>query len=225
MYGLVVVFPFIRRFFVIELTMPFLMLTSQCLTDFLQQEKLDEPKPLPDEFQETNSVVVDENKLQTADIILCTNVPPPNEILHPSTSTEFTSDIVDINETLSAADMVEKQKFNESTPSNRKTVMKKELFAKRMTNYGSSSVMPPSKRQLFTPTNGTTTAIRPIHKRMKFTLTAIHERMFGTEPNQSHYAESDALALLKCAVASKMEFIEYAEENASFFKDIKPIGS
>lgn len=194
----------------------------------MQQEKLDEPKPLPDDTNienESNEITseVNENRLQTTDDELCTqSIRAQNETSHPSTSTELTSDIVDINDALSSEDTKQKQKFNESTPSNRKTFIKKELFSKRLLNYGSNSVTPPSKRQLFTPANGAS-AISP-SKRMKFTLTAIHERLFGKEPNKSHYAESDALALLKCAVASKMEFIEYAEENAILFKDIKPIG-
>lgn len=196
----------------------------------MQQEKLDEPKPLPDDTnieneskEITSEVAVNENRLQTTDDELCTQSNgAQNEIFLPSTSTELTADIVDINAALSAEDTKQKQKFNESTPSNRKTFIKKELFSKRLLNYGSNSVTPPSKRQLFTPANDNS-AISP-SKRMKFTLTAIHERLFGKEPNKSHYAESDALALLKCAVASKMEFIEYAEENAIFFKDIKPIG-
>lgn len=193
----------------------------------MQQEKLDEPKPLPDDTSienESKEIISVVAVNATTDDELCTPLNgAQNEILlHPSTSTELTSDIVDINEALSGEDMKQKQKFNESTPSNRKTFIKKELFSKRLLNYGSNGVTPLSKRQLFTPQNGNSD-ISP-SKRMKFTLTAIHERLFGQEPNKSHYAESDALALFKCAVASKMEFIEYAEENAILFKDIQPIG-
>lgn len=195
---------------------------------------MDEPKPLPDEanvvIESTAEIVAaDEDKVLVTDeesgVISSSNGEHlRNEIFQPSTSTiDLTSDIVDINAALSAEDMVQKQKFNESTPSNRKTFVKKELFSKRMLNYGSNSITPPSKRQLFTPNSNGNSVLSP-SKRMKFTLTAVHERLFGKEPNKSHYAENDVLALLKCAVASKSEFIEYAEENAKFFKDIKPCG-
>lgn len=199
--------------------------------DYLEREKLDEPKPLADEitinkeFKEPEDEV---NRPSTTEQEPCVHVTTSNavqlenEIVEPCTSSELTSDFVDINEALTGADMKEKQKCNESTPSNRKTAVKKELFSKRILSYGSNSVTPPSKRQLFTPTNGNF-IISP-SKRMKFTLSAVHERLFGIEPNKSHYAENDVLALMKCAVASKMEFIKYAEENAKFFKDIKPIG-
>lgn len=205
------------------------------VTDYLEQEKLTEPKPLVDESSEetetkgtsSENIAVIENRLNTTDGELFTAETQPNGvnlqngIVHPGTSIEFTSDTADIETTLAAENMEQKQKLNESTPSNRKTLIKKELFSKRLANYGSNSVTPPSKRQLFTPVNGD--SVSP-SKRMKFTLTAIHERMFGEGPNKSHYAESDTLALLKCAVASKREFIEYAEENAKFFKDVQPIG-
>lgn len=197
----------------------------------MEQEKLDEPKPLADEFSIKNESkeATSEDEIyrpsttKQAPCITTSNaVQLENEITEQCTSGELTSDFVDINEALTGEDMKEKQKCNESTPSNRKTIVKKELFSQRVLSYGSSSVTPPSKRQLFTPPNGNS-IISP-SKRMKFTLGAVHERLFGIEPNKSHYAENDVLALMKCAVASKMEFIEYAEENAKLFKDIKPIG-
>lgn len=206
-------------------------------TDYLEREKLDEPKPLPDESNVGNgftkvfpeSTTVDEIKLPATDekssveVVTSNGIQPLNEIIEPSSSTDFLTEFVDINEALAAEDVKAKQKVNESTPSNRKTLIRNESFPKRLLAHGSNSVTPPpSKRALFTPQNGNSSVSPP--KRMRFTLTAVHERFFGREPNKSHYAENDVLALLKCAVASKLEFIEYAAENAKPFKDIKPIG-
>ncbi|XP_037030865.1 uncharacterized protein LOC119070562 [Bradysia coprophila] len=204
--------------------------------DYLEREKLDEPKPLPDELPVENyltetipsSDAAIETKILTIDEISPVEVTSSNDtqllrqIIEPSSSTDMLTDIVDINETLSAEDVKAKQIVNESTPSDRKTLAKKELFSKRLSSYGSNSVTPGSKRVLFTPQNGNSSDSPS--KRMKFTLTAVHERFFGCEPNQSHYAENDVLALLKCAVASKLEFIEYAAVNAKLFKEIRPLG-
>lgn len=210
--------------------------SNNFLIDYLQQEKLDEPKPLPDEDKLENEReetspqirVVSENKsLVIEEFCTPSNGSASNhDTVHPSTSTDFTLEIMDIKTALSAEDVQQKQKFNESTPSNRKTVMKQELFSKKFINRGSSSITPPSKRSLFSSdsSKNPTNPLNIPSKRMKFTLTAVHERFFGEEPNKSHYAESDTIALMKCVVASKMEFIEYAEKNANFFKDIKPIG-
>lgn len=205
-------------------------------TDLLLQEKLDEPKPLPDEEQLENGskATIPENVTtdkQTTPIPAtpteepCTSVKSSdadelqNVTVHPSTP----ADVVDINVALSAEDTKQKQMINESTPSNRKTVVKKEMFSKRMLNNGNGSVTPLSKRQLFTPPNSGSSAASP-SKRMKFTMIAVHERFFGHEPSQSHYAENDVLTLLKCVVASKSEFVEYAETHAKPFSDIKAIG-
>lgn len=201
------------------------------LIDYLEQEKLDEPKPLSDESSAESelkaTVVVVERKLLKTDENPTVEVTSSNdtqlisEIIEPSSSTDLPTEILDINEALSTEDVKAKQKVNESTPSDRKTVVRKELFAKRSL-ASSNSVTPASKRVLFTPLTGNST-VSP-SKRMKFTLTAVHERFFGRAPNKSHYAENDVLALLKCAVASKLEFIEYAAENAKPFNEIKPIG-
>ncbi|KAG4068426.1 hypothetical protein HA402_007946 [Bradysia odoriphaga] len=203
--------------------------------DYLEREKLDEPKPLPDELPVENdltetiprcdaavetTILTTVEKSPVVEVTSSNDVQLLNQIIEPSSSTD---QLTDINETLSTEDVKAKQIVNESTPSDRKTLVKKELFSKRWSAYsGSNSVTPGSKRVLFTPQNGNST-VSP-SKRMKFTLTAVHERFFGREPNQSHYAENDVLALLKCAVASKLEFIEYAAENAKLFKDIQPLG-
>lgn len=200
--------------------------------DYLEQEKLEQPMPLPDENNikkksREDAPLTREDDLRIHGAVPSNEVQLQNDIVQPSTSSDLLSDFeLDINSVLAAEDVKQKQKVNESTPSNRKAFTKKELFSTKLLNCGSSdSVTPPHPkrpRQLFTPEK-CNPVIGP-SKRMKFTLTAVHERLFGKAPNSSHYAENDVLALLKCAVATKMEFIEYAEGNAKYFKDIKPIG-
>lgn len=55
----------------------------------------------------------------------------------------------------------------------------------------------------------------------KFTLGGIYKRTFGTFPEKGHNAESDVIALLKCAVACKKDFVKVTQETSISFKNIK----
>lgn len=52
-----------------------------------------------------------------------------------------------------------------------------------------------------------------------FRLISIHERLLGHPPKQSHYAECDVEALLKCAIAEGSGFVEHAATNMVKFRD------
>ncbi|CAO1317593.1 unnamed protein product [Diamesa tonsa] len=62
---------------------------------------------------------------------------------------------------------------------------------------------------------------KPIYVKGKFTLGGIYNRTFGKYPEKGHNAESDVIALLKCAVACKKNFIEVTQQISVNFKDIK----
>nr|XP_029715337.1 three prime repair exonuclease 2-like [Aedes albopictus] len=57
---------------------------------------------------------------------------------------------------------------------------------------------------------------RPAFK--SFRLSSVHERLLGHPPKQSHYAECDVEALLKCAIAEGKGFVEHAEKNKIKFR-------
>lgn len=77
-----------------------------------------------------------------------------------------------------------------------------------------------SSRELF-PALPTSSTKKPKYVKGKFTLGGIYKRIFGKFPENGHNAESDVIALLKCAVAYKKDFVEVTEQISVNFKDIK----
>lgn len=62
-----------------------------------------------------------------------------------------------------------------------------------------------------------------VSKAKRFSLIDVYAREFGDRPKQSHFAESDALTLLKCVVSMKDEFFKYIDGHARNFSEIKPL--
>lgn len=60
--------------------------------------------------------------------------------------------------------------------------------------------------------------------RKSYKLPDIYKRFFGKLPDVSHQAEADVVTLLKCAIAVKSKFAQYADNNCIPFKDVKPLG-
>lgn len=54
-------------------------------------------------------------------------------------------------------------------------------------------------------------------------MPAIYERLHGKMPDNSHYAESDTMTLMRCVIAVNKDFIRLAEENAKLFSTVQPI--
>lgn len=77
-----------------------------------------------------------------------------------------------------------------------------------------------SSRELF-PALPSSSTPKPKYIKGKFTLGGIYNRTFGKYPEKGHDAESDVIALLKCAVACKNNFIKVTQQISISFKDIK----
>lgn len=75
-----------------------------------------------------------------------------------------------------------------------------------------------SKRELF-PEPPTTNAAKKVKK--SFALSQIYNRFFGSLPDNSHDAESDVLALLKCAANCSEDFMRIISETCIDFNDVK----
>lgn len=75
-----------------------------------------------------------------------------------------------------------------------------------------------SKRELF-PEPPTTSAAKKVKK--SFALPQIYNRFFGSFPDNSHDAESDVLALLKCAANCREDFMRIITETCIDFNDVK----
>jgi three prime repair exonuclease-1 len=97
--------------------------------------------------------------------------------------------------------------------------------------------MPPSKaggavkrplnssvsRELFP--NGASTSKSGFKKwpKGKYKLCEIYRRFFGELPPNSHDAEGDVIALMKCVIACRKEFIEVAQTMSKNFCDVKEL--
>ena len=58
-------------------------------------------------------------------------------------------------------------------------------------------------------------------KPTSFSLPKLHEHIFGVKPRNSHGAESDVHALIRVCASQAELFVEFAEKNYEFFKDVK----
>ena len=120
--------------------------------------------------------------------------------------------------------MAERQKFNETTPHRDKMSIKIEPESKSSSKF---IFVPKSKRRLDFETPSLTQSSQfsqssqsPLKKR-KFRLIDIYERFYSEPLENAHCAEDDCITLLKCSVACKKEFVQYAELNAIPFSSIK----
>lgn len=75
-----------------------------------------------------------------------------------------------------------------------------------------------SKRKLFDGIIASTTA------KKRFRLVDVYERLFDTLPEQSHYAEADTFALLRCVCAAREPFLAIIDAESRPWTDVKPLG-
>lgn len=107
------------------------------------------------------------------------------------------------------------QKINETTPEattkqlNLKPIARTETATKRTVS---------SRRELFPATSTANSERKPWKS---FSLPEIYKRFFGAYPDNSHDAESDVIALMKCAAECKEDFAKLINETCFDFVDIK----
>ena len=58
-------------------------------------------------------------------------------------------------------------------------------------------------------------------KPTSFSLPKLHDHIFGVKPKNSHGAESDIHALIRVCASQAELFVEFAQKNYEFFKDVK----
>lgn len=120
-------------------------------------------------------------------------------------------------------DLKEIQKINEKTPSKPKSsavvskfVNEKPPAARCL--FPSSNSTPSTSNGTTTPTTSTATpTTKKNSSKISYKLTEIYKRLYKCEPKDSHNAESDAMHLLKCAVATGKEFVQLADSMAISF--------
>lgn len=124
-----------------------------------------------------------------------------------STEIESTQEIMgDLERIISEECLIDWRKLNETTPQQRPV--------------GQSTVavgVGLSKRKLFddpTPTSS---------PKKRFRLQDVYERTFDTLPPESHCAEADALALLRCVCAMHEAFLALVDIESRLFEDVQPL--
>ena len=58
-------------------------------------------------------------------------------------------------------------------------------------------------------------------KPTSFSLPLLHDHIFGVKPRNSHGAEADVHALIRVCASQSELFVEFAQKNYDFFKDVK----
>lgn len=118
-------------------------------------------------------------------------------------------------------DLKEIQKINEKTPSKPKSSAVVSKFANEKPSaarclFPSSNSTPSTSNDTATTSTATPTKNKNSPK-ISYKLTEIYKRLYKCEPKDSHNAESDAMHLLKCAVATGKEFVQLADSMAISF--------
>lgn len=141
--------------------------------------------------------------------------PSESEITNNDNKSELTA----VMEEFFEGDMARKQMENERTPCKR--------IIKNSTIDRTPYQRPKACRSLFpasTSTNGNGNVARtPQKTRVSFRLSDIYERLFDESPQAAHNAEADTLLLLKCAIATKEEFVQIASTDSIKLCNIKPL--
>lgn len=118
-------------------------------------------------------------------------------------------------------DLKEIQKINEKTPSKPKSTAVFKKFANEKPSAARclfpSSDSTPSTSNVAPTTSTATSTTNKNSSKISYKLTEIYKRLYKCEPTDSHNAESDAIHLLKCAVATGKEFVQLADSMAISF--------
>jgi three prime repair exonuclease-1 len=117
-------------------------------------------------------------------------------------------------------EMKARQILNETTP-NKPTKSKNKMPPSKGSEKEERKVSANVNRELF-PQKPSTSTFKKWPKG-KYKLTEIYRRIFDELPENSHDAEGDVKALLKCVIAYKKEFLEVAQSMSSNFCDVKEL--
>lgn len=106
------------------------------------------------------------------------------------------------------------QNKNEKTPSKPKSfsVVSRDSNEKPSSArclFPSSDSTPTTSAAINTPASNSNSSKKPSYK-----LTEIYKRLYKCEALDAHNAESDAMHLLKCAVATRKDFVQIADSMA-----------
>lgn len=123
-----------------------------------------------------------------------------------------------------------RQQMNETTPNKPVRNDEKKPPSKNTENNNKRPMRSP-RRELFpdtseeksSPSNNETVTKKKVYPRGYYTLGEIYKRFFEKDPEKSHYAESDVIALMKCVCATKKEFLDVAKKTAINFNEVKEL--
>lgn len=107
------------------------------------------------------------------------------------------------------------QKQNETTPS-------KTTAPRTLVSDGPPSKKPAAARRLFVEPGGKIEPPQtPVKSRynQSYKLTEIYKRLFQTAPAKAHNAEDDVVTLLKCAIATKAQFVTITDSMCDYYRN------
>lgn len=117
------------------------------------------------------------------------------------------------------------QKFNETTPKRPPNIENSERKRKRLIEDRTpvqiaTPPIPNSRKCLFRSPASTNSK-----KFGNYKLVTIYERLFGYPPENAHHAEADVITLEKIMLGYGKSFVDYAEQNAKPFSEVKKLGA
>lgn len=107
------------------------------------------------------------------------------------------------------------QKRNETTPS-------KATIPRMLLSEGPPSKKPAAARRLFVElADKIETPKTPSKSRYNksYKLTEIYRRLYETAPAKAHNAEDDVVTLLKCAIATNVQFVTITDNMCDYFRN------
>jgi len=119
-----------------------------------------------------------------------------------------------------------KRNSTNTTPSTSSTSLKEDMRKLNETTPRHQLIVPDEKKLIKNPRKRSLHESSTVRKNLfskNYKLASIYERFVGKPPEQSHYAESDVMNLLKCALAKKEIFTKLAENRAENFNSIKKL--
>lgn len=93
---------------------------------------------------------------------------------------------------------------------------RKKLFSSSLTTASDKSPIKNANSKKLSSTN--------LKSRPNYKLSTIYERLYGKKPDVMHHAEDDVITLQKVAAFYGEVFVQYADENAIKFSDVKSGG-
>ncbi|KPJ00769.1 Three prime repair exonuclease 2 [Papilio xuthus] len=70
---------------------------------------------------------------------------------------------------------------------------------------------------------GKSNKVHTAKEKVSYTLSSLYRRLLKKEPINTHRAEVDCILLLECVIATKSNFLPWANKNAKLLSSIKPL--